>query len=309
MLSHTTANGTRKSPRSERRGATQALANRHVIDKIINRLAEAEQPLPRSLHFYRQILTAQNKTKPPDLSRTLTRLREKATQRLSQGKPILTFQNLAADWADIQSLFREVTTLASDYLSPMPEETEELGETSADLALLTKAARTWFAIGTVSRKSMTKNKDMKPLTFSVLQASLRPLLTVYANELLPLVKQELWYRPYCPVCGGSPDFAFLDKERGARWLLCSRCDAQWLFYRLVCPYCGNQDQKTLAYFADDKSLYRLYVCEKCRGYVKAIDLRQTEAEILLPLERILTLDMDRQAHELKYEAAEYPWAR
>jgi len=309
MLSHTTANGTRKSPRSERRGATQALTNRHVIDKIINRLAEAEQPLPRSLHFYRQILTAQSKTKPPDLSRTLTRLREKATQRLSQGKPILTFQDLAADWADIQSLFREVTALANDYLSPMPEETEELGEISADLALLTKAAKTWFAIGTVSRKSMTKNKDMKPLTFSVLQASLRPLLTVYANELLPLVTQESWYRPYCPVCGGSPDFAFLDKERGARWLLCSRCDAQWLFYRLVCPYCGNQDQKTLAYFADDKSLYRLYVCEKCRGYVKAIDLRQTQAEILLPLERILTLDMDRQAHELKYEAAEYPWAR
>lgn len=303
------ANGTRKSPRSERRGATQALTNRHVIDKIINRLAEAEQPLPRSLHFYRQILTAQSKTKPPDLSRTLTRLREKAIQRLSQGKPILTFQDLAADWADIQSLFREVTALASDYLSPMPEETEELGEISADLALLTKAAKTWFAIGTVSRKSMTKNKDMKPLTFSVLQASLRPLLTVYANELLPLVTQESWYRTYCPVCGGSPDFAFLDKERGARWLLCSRCDAQWLFYRLVCPYCGNQDQKTLAYFADDKSLYRLYVCEKCRGYVKAIDLRQTQAEILLPLERILTLDMDRQAHELKYEAAEYPWAR
>jgi hypothetical protein len=38
-------------------------------------------------------------------------------------------------------------------------------------------------------------------------------------------------------------------------------------------------------------------------------VRQTESEILLPLERILTLDMDRQAHELKYEAAEYPWAR
>ena len=153
---------------------------------------------------------------------------------------------------------------------------------------------------------MKKNRDIKPLTFSLLQASLHPLLNVYASELLPSVKQESWYRRYCPVCGGSPDFASLDKERGARWLLCSRCDAQWLFYRLICPFCGNEDQKTLAYFADDRSLYRLYVCEKCRGYIKAIDLRQTESEILLPLERILTLDMDRQAQELDYEAAEYP---
>ena len=287
----------------------QAFTHRQVVDKILNRLAEAEQPLPSSLELYRQILTAQSKTKPPDLSRTVTALKEKAIQRLAQGKPLLTFRDLAVDWVDIQNLFREVTKLADEYLSPAPEETEELNEISVDLALLRKAARNWFAIGTVSRRSMKKSSDMKPLTFSVLQASLRPLLTVYASELLPLVKQESWYRTYCPVCGGGSDFAFLDKERGARWLLCSRCDARWLSYRLVCPHCGNNDQKTLAYFADDKSLYRLYTCEKCRCYIKVIDLRQTEAEILLPLERILTLDMDRQAHELKYEAAEYPRTR
>ena len=115
--------------------------------------------------------------------------------------------------------------------------------------------------------------------------------------------QEAWYKRYCPVCGGGPDFAFLDKERdGARWLLCSRCDAQWLFYRLVCPHCGNDDQHSLAYLTDDTGLYRLYVCEKCRRYLKTIDLRKTEAEVLLPLERILTLDLDRQAHESNYTA-------
>ncbi len=104
-----------------------------------------------------------------------------------------------------------------------------------------------------------------------------------------------WRRGYCPICGGKPNFAFLDKERGARWLLCSRCDAQWLF-----QHCGTQDQNALAYFSSDDGLYRLYVCEQCKSYVKAIGLRQTEAEILLPLERVLTADMDRQAQEKGY---------
>lgn len=283
-------------------GVPQALTNRQVLDKILNKLAEAEQPLPSSLQFYRQILAIQTKTKPPDLPPTLTSLKEKADERLAQGKPLLTFRELVTDWTDVHRLFREVTRLAEEYLSPTQEETEELNEIGADLTLLKKAAKTWFGIGTVSRKSTTRKRGMSPLTGSILQASLHPLLAAHANELLPLVRQESWYRRYCPVCGGGPDFAFLDKERGARWLLCSRCDAQWLFQRLVCPYCGNQDQSTLAYFANDKSLYRLYICEKCRRYIKAIDLRQTESEILLPLERVLTLDMDRQAYELEYQA-------
>ena len=55
------------------------------------------------------------------------------------------------------------------------------------------------------------------------------------------------------------------------------------------------------YFADDEDLYRLYVCEQCHKYIKTIDLRHTESEILLPLERVLTLDMDRQAQEKGYK--------
>lgn len=284
-------------------GAPLALTNRQVLDKILDKLAEAEQPLPSSLEFYRQLLTVHSKAKPPDLSSSLAALRKKTDERLAQGKPLLTFRDLAIDWVDVQNLLREVTRLADEYLSPTQEETEELTKISENSTLLQEIAKAWFGLGTLSRKSTRKAKAVNPLAASILQTSLHPLLAAYADELLPLVRQESWYRSYCPICGGGPDFAFLDKERGARWLLCSRCGARWLFYRLACPYCGNQEQSTLAYFADDKGLYRLYVCEKCRCYIKAIDLRQTEAEVLLPLERLLTLDMDRQAHEQKYKAA------
>jgi len=287
---------TSSSPRS--------IADAQIIDKILSRLAEAEKPLPRSLEFYRRILTAQKNVKKPDLLLNLAALKEKAPQRLAQGKPMLTFRDISANWAEFQELFREIAGLSAEYISPTLGEIEDLNRIGSDLAVLKEDAKAWFAIGTLSHKSVRKNKDVKPLTGSVLQASLHPWLSAYADELLSMVRQESWHKKYCPVCGGGPDFAFLNKEEGARWLICSRCDAKWLFYRLVCPHCGNQDQRTLAYFTDEKGLYRLHVCEKCKGYIKAIDLRKTETEILLPLERILTLDMDRQACELKYKATE-----
>jgi len=123
------------------------------------------------------------------------------------------------------------------------------------------------------------------------------------------VNQERWRRGYCPICGGNPDFAFLDKERGARWLLCSGCDAEWLFQRLECPYCGTQDQDALAYFTDDEGLYRLYVCERCKRYLKALDLRQAKSEVLLPLERLFTFDIDAQAQEYGYSPCDRTYTR
>ncbi|MFC1931935.1 formate dehydrogenase accessory protein FdhE, partial [Chloroflexota bacterium] len=148
--------------------------------------------------------------------------------------------------------------------------------------------------------SKLTDDSYKNLLTAVIQATLKPFLISHAKSLIASVDQERWRRRYCPICGGSPDFASLDKERGSRWLLCSRCDTEWLFQRMECPYCGNQNQNSLAYFTDDKSPYRLYVCEQCKRYLKATDLRQNESEVLLPLERLYTLDIDRQAQEQGY---------
>ncbi|GAG10243.1 unnamed protein product, partial [marine sediment metagenome] len=38
--------------------------------------------------------------------------------------------------------------------------------------------------------------------------------------------------------------------------------------------------------------------------LKAIDLRQAASEVLLPLEWVATLDLDRQAYELGYSAGD-----
>jgi formate dehydrogenase maturation protein FdhE len=275
---------------------------RQATNKILNILAEAEQPLPSYMEFYYKILSVQAGSKVPDLSEAVPALQKNVEQRLGKGTPVLTFPDLIINWQDILVLFREVVELTRKFVVQEADEIEDLSICCESADVLSHTAKLWFEIGTVPLNSTEHPKVVQPLTSSVLQATFYPSLSAYSDILSPIIKQDHWQKGYCPVCGGSPDFSYLDKERGARWLLCSRCDGRWLFKRLECPFCGNDDHKSLAYFTDDHNIYRLYTCDKCHRYIKAIDLRQTKEETLLPLQRVLTLDMDRQAHEMNYKA-------
>jgi len=277
--------------------------NKQITEKILNRLAEAEKPLPVSLDLYLRILKAQKKFRLPDISKSLSVLQKKAETRLAQHKPALTFSDLKINWQQAQKVFGEMVKLVAEFLETEDLEMEEVNRLVSDQELFKNTVKIWFGAGTVSHKSAARGGDIHPIISSIIHASMHPLLAEYADNLLHLVNQKAWYKRYCPICGGSPDFSFLDKEKeGLRWMLCSRCDAQWRFYRIACPYCDNRDQKSLAYYTDENGIYRLYVCEKCRRYIKAIDQRKAETEVLPPLERVLTLDMDRQAAESDYKA-------
>jgi FdhE protein len=135
---------------------------------------------------------------------------------------------------------------------------------------------------------------------AIFAAAVKPFLSREAVALSRLLDMETWRRGYCPICGGNPDFSYLAKDTSARWLVCARCDTEWLFQRLQCPYCESYDQNKLSFFTNDSGTHRLYVCDQCKRYLKAVDLRQFTGEVLLPLERLTTLDIDRQAQANGY---------
>ena len=271
--------------------------------KILERLEAWERQdgsLPKSLEFYRRLLCIQSKAKSRINVPGLGLNSEVITNRAKTGQPLLEFDDLSIDWLLVRDILEEVAALFSGHSEISAEMPVNLKDSdSSVVACLKEVTKIWFegaqlpAWIAVSGANETFWEFMMP-------AALRPFLTSHCKALLSSVNQESWRRGHCPICGGSPDFAFLDKERGARWLLCSQCDAEWLFQRLECPYCGTQDQDAMAYFTDDKGIHRLYVCEHCRHYLKAIDLRQIEGEALLPLERWLTLDIDAQAQKDGY---------
>ena len=93
--------------------------------------------------------------------------------------------------------------------------------------------------------------------------------------------------------------ALSQEEEGARYLLCSRCDNEWLYKRLGCPFCENSDYSKLSFYPEEDGPHRLYVCHKCKRYLKVIDLHRAP-DRLLPVERILTLGLDVHAQELGF---------
>ena len=256
---------------------------------------------PRLIEFYQRLFGIQYRAEQrigiarPGLSR------EAINERIDQGLSLISFGELALDWSLLKDVITEVTASFADFPDLFGELPKRLRQPRSQPSFYKKVAKAWFERAELP--STITADDIGEYLFleAIIQATLKPFLVSYARALIGLVNQEHWRRERCPICNGKPDFAFLDKERGARWLLCSRCNAEWLFQRLQCPYCSSQNQGDLAYFTDDKEVYRLYVCEHCHKYIKAIDLRRAESEVLLPLERVLTLDMDRQAQEKGYE--------
>lgn len=142
--------------------------------------------------------------------------------------------------------------------------------------------------------------ETQELLSFVLIHSLHPFMHAYAVVLTPNMKDELWYQRSCPVCGGEPDFGYLEKTVGGLRLLCSRCDTEWTYRRGECTFCGNSSKETFAYYIGDDEVYRLYLCGNCKRYLKVLDGRQISLEPVLPLQRIITVGMDISARQEGY---------
>jgi FdhE protein len=269
--------------------------------KILARISMMEKEeggLPLLLQFFRSILLVQNAALKhigvPQVSLAGNAVRE----RMQQGTPLLAFNDLNIELKSARDTFVRVADTFAGYPGLFGEIPEKLRKPEAGRRLTRKAIEAWFTGEALPTAIL--NGTNETVLRAIINATMKPILAVYAEVLIKSVEQELWRRSYCPVCGGIPDIGFLEKERGARWLLCSRCDSEWLFQRLQCPYCGTQDPNYLAFFTDEEGLYQLNVCDKCRCYLKTIDLRKANYDVLVPLERLLTTEMDRQAREKGY---------
>jgi FdhE protein len=280
--------------------------NRKILDKLKEQEGE-EGNLPLLLKFYRELLQIQSGVHKHIGTPRSTLSDEVLRKRTQNGLPLLHFDDLALDWSLVRDVFVKVITAFSNYPQLFGDNPEKLKKAGSDRLLTKKLVKAWFTgknLTSTIRDSINEN-----FMQAIIQATLQPFLSAYAAALMSSVEQDNWRHGYCPICGGSPDFAFLEKQYGARWLLCSRCDSEWLFQRLECPFCGTREQKALSFFTDDKEMYRLYVCENCKCYLKAIDLRKSESEILLPLERLYTIDLDSQAKEYGYSPCQKPAAK
>jgi len=255
---------------------------------------------PRLLQFWRGWLQLQADTEKQVGKVKVTPRKLDLPRRTPEGAPAFTFKDLTINWDLLGETLAKAASMVSQY-ADLFENAEGakavLGTAATDLK---ECARAWYE-GTRSGALPTDSPYVHdPLLQSILHAAMRPFLVVNARAIIEHIDLENWRRGYCPVCGGNPDFAYLEAAYGARWLVCSRCDSEWPFQRLQCPHCGTTKQSALSYFTGEGTPYRLYVCDECRHYIKAVDLRQTRADFIVALERLLTMDLDLQAQKDGY---------
>jgi len=260
--------------------------------------------------LHRTLLELQEKVKGeiaatlgPALSIAEVMADEEALQaRVLQGLPLISFAQLPIEAKRFAKLVSTVAQLLVEYDSELAE--QAVPDDPAECLAL---AQQRFEEGQARGEKGGKSEEITLAQISV-DLALKPYLEWAAEQVLPHVDQpfdklrmqQRWKRSCCPVCGGAPDFATLDAEAGARYLVCSRCNSQWPYRRLGCPFCETTDHTKIVYYPSEDGVYRLYVCQECRRYLKTMDLRQVGRTVLLPVERVTTVAMDAAARQEGY---------
>ncbi|MEW6772013.1 MAG: formate dehydrogenase accessory protein FdhE [Bacillota bacterium] len=208
--------------------------------------------------------------------------------------PLLESAPPLIDSGRFAAVARQVFELLAAHLPEMEKDLQRLGEKlpagTADRAGLVHALinRDGRAV-TFMRDYGEIAPDVFGFAFSHV---LRIFLGTYARRLHEKVNFERWGRGICPVCGSKPIFSRLDRT-GRRFLYCGLCGTEWRFVRAACPFCGNTAPEKLGFYLFEKGLYRVYVCNGCRGYLKTLDERAADCAVAnLFWEDIKTVPLD-----------------
>lgn len=259
---------------------------------------EKREELADLLDFYHDLYEVQFRAKP-DLPEPEARDELAARWRLEGGIPQLTFDRLGIDpltFAELVSQVMEVLVRHNPQWGGMP------ADRSADelLAIAREVFETWDTL-TAPRPDAEASLDgpgAEHPTALAVGFSMAPYLQRASEAILPHLDLTLWVHGHCPICGGRPNFAVLEGEKGARRLMCSRCNSMWPYARFGCPLCESKEKQQ--YFPSEDGVYRLYVCPDCNHYLKHMDLRGVHREIYPAVERLLTVGMDLAAHQEGY---------
>ncbi|NLO22306.1 MAG: formate dehydrogenase accessory protein FdhE [Syntrophomonadaceae bacterium] len=135
--------------------------------------------------------------------------------------------------------------------------------------------------------------------------SIRPFLRLYALPYQEELREETfqhWDFPnLCPVCGSKSHFSRIRPADNHRFMFCDRCFTEWETRYLLCVHCGNDTPGTIFYRSvENDEAYRIYTCEKCKGYLKTYDERSGGGSTDLFIANIETIYLDMLAEEQGY---------
>ncbi|MGA2553714.1 MAG: formate dehydrogenase accessory protein FdhE [Smithella sp.] len=227
------------------------------------------------------------------------------TQKMEGGLPLIDFTGKKYDLARPKEYFNSLISIAErrmpevaqniiDIIKSPQFDWEKIIRASFDHKIEVADAQ-----GLSAGHEAEENIDLIDL---FTEESLRPELESVAKKYGEIVEKSGWSEGYCPICGKEPKIGEIrDEEEGKRYLFCHQCGFKWYFHRIKCPFCGNEEQHSLAYFeVEGEERYRVDVCNKCRRYIKTVELPKSSEEPNLDVEDIATLHLDMIACDEGY---------
>lgn len=223
-------------------------------------------------------------------------------RQLSDGRPIVRFDEIPFDWGELRVLFRQVADLLRRYDLLEPADAASLQELIRSGRPSADDVAAWYGESATRGNHAPGPLPGLPETVGqVLTLSARPFLARTIETLHQRVDLTPWTRSYCPFCGGDAELALLTRT-GDRRLACGRCTGVWPFEEQACPHCDNRLPGYQKSFASPDGRYRLIGCDACRRYIKAYDARGADRPFMLDVDTIATLPLDAAALQRGYQS-------
>ncbi|HDQ04564.1 MAG TPA: formate dehydrogenase accessory protein FdhE [Deltaproteobacteria bacterium] len=233
-------------------------------------------------------------------------------QKMEGGLPLVDISSKQYDLSRPRKYFKSLINIAEKRMPDAGKKIMDFIESSEfDWEEMIKASfgRRDDEAQNIFREEQTDSSrsDEKQHSFDLIdlfaEESLRPELEVIAEKYGAVVEKAGWSEGYCPICGKEPKIGEIrESEEGRRYLFCHQCGFKWNYRRIKCPFCGNDEQHSLAYFTvEGEESQRVDVCNKCRRYIKIIELPKSIEELNLDVEDIATLHLDMIAYDEGYD--------
>ena len=227
------------------------------------------------------------------------------TKKMEGGLPLIDFMGKEYDLTRPKEYFNSLISIAEKR---MPEVAQNI------IDIIKSQLFDWEKMIRASFDHKTEETDAQELLAGreaeenidlidlFTEESLRPELESIAEKYGEIIEKSNWSEGYCPICGKEPKIGEIrGEEKGKRYLFCHQCGFKWYFQRIKCPFCGNEEQHSLAYFeVEGEERYRVDVCNKCRRYIKTVELPKSSEEPNLDVEDIATLHLDMIAYDEGY---------
>jgi hypothetical protein len=274
---------------------------RHVPPEIaaLKRLKEEQPELAVAIDMQVEIVTLQRRVQMRLTTPWVAHEPQWFVDRMAGGHPIMVFDEIAFDWAEVRGLFRQLVDVLRRY------EIIEDADYAALQALVRGGhpnpddIRGWFE-GRIRRDRSSPWVPPYGETFAqALELSVKPFVERAGETLRSRLDLADWTRPYCPVCGGEAEMGSLGQD-GSRRLHCGTCAASWAFDADVCPACETRDPRRQLSYASADGRYRLAACSACKRYLKLVDTRRANRPLMLSVDSIATLPLDAAANQQGY---------